>query len=97
MHGAVPDGPGRGPPPLRRRGTSVGYDRARHRFVLESVHPGHTVEEVRDHTGFDFDAPAHVPTTPEPDAATLALIAEVGREIAETYPQFAARQSAAAA
>jgi glutaconate CoA-transferase, subunit B len=71
-------------------------DRVRHRFVLESVHPGHTAEEVRDHTGFDFDAPEAVPTTPTPDAATLAAIREVGREIAEIYPQFAARLAQAA-
>ena len=28
------------------------------RFTLASVHPGHTVEEVIEHTGFDFDTPA---------------------------------------
>ena len=28
------------------------------RFTLASVHPGHTVEEVIEHTGFDFDRPA---------------------------------------
>jgi glutaconate CoA-transferase subunit B len=72
------------------------YDRARHRFGLESVHPGHTVEEVRDQTGFAFDVPDAVPTTPMPDAATLAAIREVAREIAEIYPQFAARLAAAA-
>ncbi len=28
------------------------------RFTLASVHPGHTVEEVIENTGFDFDRPA---------------------------------------
>jgi glutaconate CoA-transferase subunit B len=101
--------PGWSPPGTYRPGGPVAlltgrclfrYDRARHRFSLESVHPGHTVEEVRDHTGFDFDAPAPesggVPTTPMPDTATLAEIGEVGHEIAEIYPQFAARLAAAA-
>ncbi|UCE30731.1 MAG: CoA synthetase [Burkholderiales bacterium] len=68
-----------------------GFQRERRRFVLQSVHPGHTVEEVRDRTGFDFDCPESVPQTPLPDAATLALIrGRVRDEIAETYPKFAA-------
>ena len=40
------------------------------RFTLQSVHPGHTVEEVIEHTGFDFDRPAQVPETPPPSAET---------------------------
>lgn len=69
-----------------------GFERARQRFVLRSVHPGHTVEEVRDHTGFDFDMPPAVPRTPQPDAAALALIrGQVRQEIGETYPKFAAQ------
>ncbi|HUA56537.1 MAG TPA: CoA-transferase [Candidatus Sulfotelmatobacter sp.] len=97
--------PGWSPPEVYRPGgpaallTSLclfDYDRARHRFALRSVHPGHTLEEVRDQTGFAFDAPDTVPTTPVPDAATLAEIRAVGSEIAETYPQFAARLAAAA-
>jgi glutaconate CoA-transferase, subunit B len=60
------------------------------RFRLQSVHAGHTLEEVRDNTGFDFDCP-DVGTTPAPDAATLALIRHTIRaEIAEVYPRFAA-------
>ena len=37
------------------------FDKATRRFGLLSVHPGHTVEEVRDQTGFDFDLPAALP------------------------------------
>jgi glutaconate CoA-transferase subunit B len=60
------------------------------RFRLESVHPGHTVDEVRDNTGFDFEEPAAVPETPTPSAATLRLMREVvALELAEVYPQFA--------
>lgn len=67
------------------------FDRAKGRFRLESVHPGVTVDEIVANTGFDFDRPAQVPTTPAPDAATLAQIrGPIGREIAEAYPQFAA-------
>ena len=37
------------------------FDRERRRFRLASVHPGHTVAEVAQHTGFDFDLPRHGP------------------------------------
>lgn len=66
------------------------FDRTRRRFALDSVHTGHTLEEVRDQTGFDFDCPERVPVTPVPDADTLALIrGRVRAEIGETYPKFA--------
>jgi glutaconate CoA-transferase, subunit B len=62
------------------------------RFTLASVHPGHTVEEVTEHTGFDFDRPATVPETPGPSPATLKLMREtVAPQLAEVYPQFAAQ------
>ena len=67
------------------------FDRTRKRFRLESVHPGHTVEEVIANTGFEFDRPAHVPTTKPPSPETLRIIREVvAPQLAETYPQFAA-------
>jgi glutaconate CoA-transferase, subunit B len=60
------------------------------RFTLASVHPGHTAEEVAEHTGFDFERPASVPETPAPSPATLKLMrGVVARELAEVYPQFA--------
>lgn len=68
------------------------FERAQRRFRLETVHPGHTAEEIREHTGFDYALPDVVPTTPEPDADTLALLrGRIRSEIAETYPRFAAR------
>jgi glutaconate CoA-transferase, subunit B len=71
------------------------FDRARRRFRLASVHPGHTIDEVRANTGFAFDEPDDAPPTAAPDAESLALIrGSVGREIAEVYPQFASRLSA---
>ena len=67
------------------------FDRERRRFRLASVHPGHSLEEIRDNTGFDFDCPAVVPDTPSPDAQILAAIrGPIRDEIAETYPRFAA-------
>ena len=68
------------------------FDKERGRFRLSSVHPGHTVDEVTEMTGFDFDAPEAVTETPAPSAATLTLIrGRVADEIAETYPAFATR------
>jgi glutaconate CoA-transferase, subunit B len=67
------------------------FDKARSRFRLESVHPGFTAADVRAATGFDYDAPGHVPETAAPDAATLALLrGRVRQELAESYPSFAA-------
>ncbi len=66
------------------------FDKERKRFRLDSVHPGHTAEEVVEHTGFSFERPDLVPITKAPDAATLRLMREtVAPELAEVYPQFA--------
>jgi glutaconate CoA-transferase, subunit B len=66
------------------------FERARARFLLQSVHPGQSVKEVRESTGFAFDLPGDVVETPPPSPATLALIrGPVGAAIAEVYPGFA--------
>jgi glutaconate CoA-transferase subunit B len=66
------------------------FDKQKHRFRLESVHPGHSVEEIRDQTGFEFDCPGEVPFTSAPEPEILALIrGRIRNEIAETYPRFA--------
>lgn len=68
------------------------WQKEKRRFRLESVHPGHTVEEVRDNTGFDFDCPDRVPQTAVPDETTLQLLrSRIAEEVAETYPRFAER------
>jgi len=68
------------------------FDKDQGRFKLESVHPGHTVEEVRDNTGFDFDCPEMVLETPTLDAATTTLLRDtISTRIAKTYPKFAKR------
>jgi glutaconate CoA-transferase subunit B len=71
-----------------------GFDRQRRRFMLESVHPGHSIEEIRDHTGFDFDCAQTVPVTPGPEPRALELLrSRIREEVAETYPRFAERMS----
>jgi glutaconate CoA-transferase, subunit B len=67
------------------------FDRQCRRFTLASVHPGHSVAEVIEHTGFAFDLPDNVPETPMPTPETLRMLREVvAPQVAEVYPQFAA-------
>jgi glutaconate CoA-transferase, subunit B len=67
------------------------FDRKHRRFRLESVHPGHTVAEVAEHTGFEFDRPDNVPETQAPSPETLRLLRSVvAPQLTEVYPQFAA-------
>jgi glutaconate CoA-transferase, subunit B len=90
--GASPDNvfrPG-GPIALVTSRCLFAFDRERRRFRLTSVHPGHSVAEVTENTGFDFDRTAEVPTTPAPSAETLGLLRSViAPMLAEVYPQFA--------
>jgi glutaconate CoA-transferase subunit B len=68
------------------------FDQDRRRFILQSIHPGHTLAEVIVNTGFEFDRPPDVPVTPAPSGETLRLLRQVvAPELAEVYPQFAAR------
>lgn len=93
--------PGTSAPDVHRPGGPVAlvtnlclfsFDAGRRRFRLDSIHPGHTLEEVRDQTGFDFDVPALVSATPVPDAAMLDVLRRaVAAQIADPYPRFAAR------
>jgi glutaconate CoA-transferase subunit B len=93
--------PGGNEPNVHRSGGPVGlitnrclfsFDRAQKRFTLASVHPGHTAEEIIEHTGFDFDRPNNVPITPAPSPETLKLMREtIAPQLAEVYPQFAQR------
>lgn len=58
---------------------------------LRSIHPGHSLAEIREATGFDFDHDAEPAPTPDPDRATLTLLrGRIFDELAETYPGFAA-------
>ncbi|MDB5360030.1 MAG: CoA synthetase [Rhodospirillales bacterium] len=67
------------------------FDKPSGRFALASLHPGVSLDEVRDRTGFAFATPDVVPTTALPTDADLALMrGPVARDLAETYPAFAA-------
>lgn len=68
------------------------FDTGARRFTLHSVHPGESTQSIREHTGFDYEQPAQVPTTPVPDEDVLSLVrGPVAGAIAEVYPDFAAR------
>ncbi len=91
--------PGTSPANVFRRGGPIalvtplclfGFDRARVRFNLESVHPGHSLEEVLDATAFAFDRAERTPTTPLPSPGMLhALREKVAPQLAAIYPKFA--------
>ena len=89
--------PGLSPPNVYRRGgpkvlvtglARFSFDR---RFRLESIHPGHDLQEVEAATGFDFDRADPVVETPAPTSDELTLIrGRIREELAEAYPLFAA-------
>ena len=67
------------------------WQKDKRRFRLESVHPGHSAAEVRENTGFGYDADG-VAETPSPSKDDLLLLrGAVAREIARDYPEFARR------
>ena len=65
------------------------WQKDKRRFRLESVHePGNVGTE----TGFSYDSPPSVPTTPPPSPDDLALLrGPVAKAIAADYPDFAKR------
>ncbi|RCW68573.1 CoA-transferase [Pseudorhodoferax soli] len=70
------------------------FEPDRARFRLVNVHPGCTLQDVREATGFAFDVDPALEPTPEPDARTMALLrGRVLEELKETYPGFAAQMS----
>lgn len=93
--------PGWSPPEVERRGgpralltgkALFAWQKEKRRFRLESVHPGAGVEEIRENTGFDYDAPQLPAVTPAPSTAELTLLrGPVAGEIAANYPEFAHR------
>jgi glutaconate CoA-transferase subunit B len=69
------------------------FDFADGRFTLRAPLPGHTVEEIRRATGFEFGAPADpAATVPPPTTDELAALRGPVREaLTGIYPQFAAQ------
>ncbi len=81
-----------GPHALITNLCAFSFDRARGGFVLESIHPGHTLEEIQDNTGFAFTQAPNVVETPGPEPDRLELLrGKLSRAIADPYPKFASR------
>jgi glutaconate CoA-transferase subunit B len=69
-----------------------GWQPDKRRFVLRSVHPGGSVDEVRALTGFAFDVAPGCGETPAPTTEELShLRGTVRQNISADYPDFAAR------
>ncbi len=81
-----------GPHALITNRCAFSFDKQKERFRLESIHPEHTLEEVLDNTGFQFDYGSNVPETPVPESDKLSLLRdELSARIADPYPRFAER------
>lgn len=50
------------------------FDQATCRMRIKSLHPGHTLAEVRDRTGFEMIEPAEVPESTPPTQQELELL-----------------------
>jgi len=65
------------------------WQREPRRFRLESVHEA---DDIREHTGFDYDAAPNLPRTAPPTADELEILrGPVAKEMVGNYPQFARR------
>lgn len=68
------------------------FDKQRRQFRLQSTHPGVSAADIRQATGFDYAVPETVPATEPLDRGQLKLLrSEIARQVAETYPSFAAK------
>lgn len=94
---------GTSPPELMRRGqptkvitprATLALDATSGRLGLESVHPGHTLEEVQSHTGFDLGLQGSAPITAAPTDEELHTLRDRVRSTmmhTDTYPEWAAQ------
>jgi glutaconate CoA-transferase subunit B len=91
--------PGSTPPDVGRPGgpwkaitplCTFRFDRQAGRLVVETVHAGVPVDDLRRRTGFPIELDPAPAITPPPTAAELALLRGPVREsLAKTYPRFA--------
>ncbi len=68
------------------------------RIALESVHPGVTVQQVIDNTGFELHLPDDVPQTAPPTAEQLQIMrTRVMSRLSDIYPVYARKWAASLA
>ena len=68
--------PGGGPVRVMTNLAIMDFNPETHQMRVKSIHPGITVEQVRENTGFDIEIPENVPVTPIPSEEDLRLIRE---------------------
>jgi glutaconate CoA-transferase, subunit B len=93
--------PGWSPPEVERRGGPAAlltgkalfsWQKEKRRFLLESVHPGSSAEDVRANTGFEYDVPGTVMETAQPSDEEIGVLrGPVKTVIAVNYPEFSRR------
>jgi glutaconate CoA-transferase subunit B len=68
----------------------LAWDRKEKRWVLESVHPGSSIQDVQENTGFELLPSPLFHPTPPPTEQELATLRQVVREkVRHIYPDFA--------
>jgi glutaconate CoA-transferase subunit B len=71
----------------------LGWNRAGKKWLLEAVHPGSSVEEVKENTGFPLEMSPSFRVTPPPSEQELSLLRTTVREkVRRIYPDFAAKK-----
>ena len=71
----------------------LAWDRQDGRWLLESVHPGSSVEEVKENTGFELGMLGPLTMTPPPTEKELSTLRTVVREkLRRVYPDFAEKK-----
>jgi glutaconate CoA-transferase, subunit B len=69
------------------------WDRSKESWLLEGVHPGSSVEEVKENTGFDLRMSSSYKMTPPPTEKELSTLRTVVREkLRKIYPDFAEKK-----
>ena len=69
---------------------AMAWDRAKGGWVLEAVHPGSSVEEVKQNTGFNLELSSSFKMTPPPTERELLTLRTVVKEkVKRIYPEFA--------
>jgi glutaconate CoA-transferase subunit B len=58
---------------------SFRFDTAQGRLLLDSIHPAHTIDEIRENTGFDPGVTATVAATPAPTTDELRALRRIVR------------------
>jgi glutaconate CoA-transferase subunit B len=71
----------------------MAWDRANKGWLLEAVHPGSSVEEVKENTGFSLNISSSFRVTPPPTERELSVLRTVVRDkMKRIYPDFAEKK-----